>query len=121
MTLSSLNSPPPPLFQFCSDVPLIHISLPPPLSHLKTTLVATTSIEISVGSSSTLQETCGICGTQNGELFNVDEGTVAVTVAERMAFVRSYRVAGKDQSLRPQRAECGKKKFSPQNSYEIKM
>ena len=67
---------------------------------------ANPSIVIEADSSNALQETCGICGTQNGQLLQLD-GTIARTMAEIADFVESYRVPARDQSLRPQRPECG--------------
>ena len=64
-------------------------------------------IGISVGPATSLRETCGICGTQQGELLNLNDGSIATTLEERLAFVSSYRVPAREQSLRPQRTECG--------------
>ena len=65
------------------------------------------SISLSVGTGSSLLESCGICGTQDGQLLTLN-GTVATTPSERQAFVESYRVPAADQSLRPIRPECSK-------------
>ncbi len=68
----------------------------------------TITIEASPGSS--LLETCGICGTQQGQLLSLD-GTVTAmdaSMAEKQVFVASYRVPARNQLLRPVRPECGK-------------
>ena len=62
---------------------------------------------MSVGHDSSLVESCGICGTQDGRLLYLN-GSVATIPSERQAFVESYRVPARDQSLRPIRAECSK-------------
>ena len=64
------------------------------------------SISLSVGSGSSLGESCGICGTQSGELVYLN-GTAATNPAEQLEVVESYRVPAADMSLRPIRPECG--------------
>lgn len=67
------------------------------------------SFTISVGSGSTLGETCGICGSQGGELL-FRNGSVATNPGVQQEFVDSYRVTpDADMALRlPIRQECGK-------------
>ena len=64
-------------------------------------------VSIGTGSGSGLSETCGICGTQSGQLRSSD-GSVATNPTEIAAFVESYRVAAADISLRPVTAQCSK-------------
>ena len=64
------------------------------------------SISLSVGSGSSLGESCGICGTQSGELVYLN-GTAATNPAEQQEVVESYRVPAAEMSLRPIRPECG--------------
>ena len=55
-------------------------------------------------------DTCGICGTQQGQLRSLD-GTVTpidASMEAKQAFVSGYLVPARDQQLRPVRAECGK-------------
>jgi len=65
---------------------------------------------IRVASDSSLLETCGICGTQDGDLLALD-GQITppgASLEQTQAFVSSYRVPVKDHFLRPVRSECGK-------------
>lgn len=64
--------------------------------------------EIRVARESSLLETCGLCGTQNGELLRLD-GTIANLgdMSEVEAFAQSYLVPADEQQLRPIRRECG--------------
>ena len=66
---------------------------------------------INSSSSSSLLETCGICGTQQGELLSLDGSITPLdaSMEVKQAFVSGYRVPARDQSLRPVRPECGKK------------
>ena len=57
-------------------------------------------------SGSSLQESCGICGTQSGRLRQLDGSTVT-SPAQRQGFVESYRPSPDRQYL-PQRTECGR-------------
>ena len=60
-----------------------------------------------MGNGSSLNESCGICGTQSGELVYLN-GTAATNPAEQQSVVESYRVPpAADMSLRPIRPECG--------------
>lgn len=57
---------------------------------------------------SSLLETCGLCGTQRGELLQLD-GNIA-NIGDRTeveAFAQSYLVPADLQQLRPLRRECG--------------
>ena len=65
------------------------------------------SISLGVGAGSSLLESCGICGTQSGQLLSLN-GSIATTPSDRQVFVESYRVPAAEQSLRPMRAECSK-------------
>ena len=51
---------------------------------------------------------CGLCGSSDGSLLRQD-GVIADIddMAEVEAFAQSYLVSPRDQSLRPQRKECG--------------
>ena len=55
------------------------------------------------------QQLCGLCGSVNGSLIRQD-GVIAdiSSMAQVEAFAQSYLVLPRDQSLRPQRRECGK-------------
>ena len=64
------------------------------------------SVSLSVGSGSSLNESCGICGTQSGELVYLN-GTAATNPAEQQSVVESYRIPAAEMSLRPIRPECG--------------
>lgn len=65
------------------------------------------SISITVDSGSSLTQTCGLCGTQSGQLLTLSGG-VATSLSERAEFVESYRVPAAEMSLRPVRTECSK-------------
>ena len=60
-----------------------------------------------VDSGSSLLETCGLCGTQNGQVIDLN-GFVATTPMEFIEVANSYRTPARYQSLRPIRHECGK-------------
>ena len=70
--------------------------------------IAGASIEISGNFGEDIQ-LCGLCGSSNGSLIKRD-GSVAdiSSMSEIEAFAQSYLVTPRDQSLRPQRRECGK-------------
>ncbi len=65
---------------------------------------------IDVSSRSSLVETCGVCGTQRGQLLSPNGQITAIdaNLEEKQAFVTSYRVPVSDHVLRPVRHECGK-------------
>ena len=63
------------------------------------------SVTLSVQSGSSLLETCGICGTQSGQLLSLD-GSVATNPAQQQAFVESYRAPASAVTLRPIRPVC---------------
>jgi hypothetical protein len=69
------------------------------------------SIEISIETSnnSVISNYCGLCGSRSGRLLQRD-GTVAnmMNMKQVQAFAQSYLVEPRDQTLRPQRKECGK-------------
>ena len=68
----------------------------------------TPAFTVSVSSGSSIGETCGLCGTQEGQL-QFRNGDIA-DITDRVeveAFTMSYLVPARDQALRPQRRECG--------------
>ena len=70
--------------------------------------IDTPNIEIS-GNFGEDQQLCGLCGSRNGSLMRPDGGTADIeSMAQVEAFAQSYLVPPRDQSLRPQRRECGK-------------
>ena len=62
---------------------------------------------MTVSSGSSLGETCGLCGTEQGQL-RLPDGTVADITdrAQVEAFTMSYLTPADQQSLRPIRREC---------------
>ena len=70
--------------------------------------VASASIEISGNFGQDIQ-LCGLCGSSNGSLIRRDGSAADInSMPEIEAFAQSYLVSPRDQSLRPQRRECGK-------------
>ena len=65
--------------------------------------------EITAAVGSPLETTCGLCGTQDGVLLFKDLQQTAdpLIPMEVFDFANSYLVPPADQSLRPQRKECG--------------
>ena len=77
-------------------------------THTHTCTGDTAAFTVSVSSGSSIGETCGLCGTQEGQL-QFRDGTFA-DITDRVeveAFTMSYLVPARDQALRPQRRECG--------------
>jgi hypothetical protein len=63
------------------------------------------TFNIDVGSDSSLGETCGICGSQSGELIYRNGTAVEPIPAEQQRLVESYRVeAAEMMTMKP---ECG--------------
>ena len=81
---------------YCCDMHIIVI-----------TLIEEGSMSFTVDSGSSLLQTCGICGTQNGQVIDLN-GFVATTPAEHLKVAESYRTPARYQSLRVIRKECSK-------------
>ena len=71
--------------------------------------VANDQFQVNVANSSTLGETCGLCGNQDGTLLFNDRTTVAniMNMTQVRAFANSWLVPARDQFLRGIRRECG--------------
>ena len=68
---------------------------------------ASITVEYSTGSS--LGETCGLCGTQTGQLRRADGSIADITDREQVeAFTMDYLTPADQQALRPVRRECSK-------------
>ena len=67
------------------------------------------TMQVNISDTSTLGETCGLCGTTDGVLqFRNGNTANIMNRTEVDAFANSYLVAPRDQFLHPQRRECGK-------------
>jgi len=72
------------------------------------------SVVVTVNSGSSLGETCGLCGTEAGELRRADGSIANITDRQEvMAFTMDYLVPADQQSLRDIRRECSKSYIAP--------